>query len=75
VADSAAERNDLAELQGLRELQVLRRERKRLTVVSQIAEVSPLKAESRIDFLQKQISTLVEYLRSAGWEVTDEGDD
>lgn len=74
-ADSAEERNDLAELQALRELQVLRRERRRLTSVGQIAETSPLKIRDRIEYLQEQITTLVEYLRSAGWDVTDEGAD
>ncbi len=73
VATTAAERNDLTELNALRELQTVRRELHRLEVVAQLAEDQPeplrQTTTSQIDAAHDQIDHLQAYLRSAGWEV------
>jgi transcriptional regulator with XRE-family HTH domain len=72
-AGTAAERNDLAQLHALRELQTTRRELHRLEVVAGLSEDQPdvlqQATAAQIDAAHAQIDNLREYLRSAGWEV------
>ena len=67
-ADTAAERNDRAELRALRELSMLEREIHRQSVVTELTEDFP----DRIEGLRKQKRDLIGYLRSAGWSVDAE---
>jgi transcriptional regulator with XRE-family HTH domain len=68
-AETAAERSDRAELQAFRELQVHRRELRRLRIVAGLEEAHELGTQSRIEEITRQIDVNVAYLRSAGWEV------
>ena len=72
-AGTAAERNDLAQLHALRELQTSRRELYRLEVVAGLSEDQPevlrQATTARIDAARAQVQNLREYLLSAGWEV------
>jgi hypothetical protein len=71
-ADLAAERNDRAELQALRELATLHRELRRLTITSQVLEgVETAGTGARIADTKRQIANLIGYLRSAGWDVAN----
>lgn len=73
TATTADERNDLAELEALRELQTARRELRRLETVAGLSteEPEPLRRSttSQIDSTRERIDNLQAYLRSAGWEV------
>jgi transcriptional regulator with XRE-family HTH domain len=75
VAGTAAERNDRAELQALRELQSARRERRRLEVVIDLEgdegglNILRKDAQSKRDHLDSRIDTLRNFLTAAGWEV------
>lgn len=70
---TADERNDLAQLQALRELQTSRRELHRLEVVAQLSSDQPdilrQTTTDQIDATKARIENLREYLLSAGWEV------
>ena len=74
-ADTAAERNDLAELHALRELQTLRRELRRLRVATTVhEETSPDSqlvehSKERIGDVEERITTIESYLGSAGWDL------
>ncbi len=72
-ADTAAERNDLAELQALRELQVLHRELRRLSLIKDLADNELNGTDDRIEDTARQIEQLRTYLASAGWDL-DTGD-
>jgi hypothetical protein len=71
---SAAERNERAELQALRDLQVAQRELHRLETVDELEgpeRPAALRAtaEATITATTNRIRELRSYLRSAGWEV------
>jgi transcriptional regulator with XRE-family HTH domain len=70
---TADERNDLAQLTALRELQTARREIHRLETLAglTIDAPEPLRQSttSQIDATHERIDNLQTYLRSAGWEV------
>jgi len=72
-ATTADERNDLAELQALRELQTSRRELHRLEVLSKLTEGEPdilrQGTAAQIDAAHARIDNLRAYLLSAGWEI------
>ena len=72
-AGTADERNDLAQLNALRELQTTRRELHRLAAIAGLNEDQPdaiRQADAaRIDAARGQVENLREYLLSAGWEV------
>ena len=72
-AGTAAERNDLAQLNALRELQTTRRELHRREAVAGLSEDQPevlrQATTAQIDAAQAQIENLQTYLRSASWEV------
>ena len=69
-AGTAPERNDLAQLHALRELQTARRELHRLEVVAGLSEDQPdvirQGATAQIEAAHNQIENLQAYLRSAG---------
>lgn len=73
VAATADERNDLAELNALRELQEAVRELRRLETVSQLRaeEPEPLRqaTAAQIEAAQVRADGLRSYLQSAGWEI------
>lgn len=71
----AAERNDRAELQALREMEALRREQRRLRawiVVDGNADGSAPDVLDRISDISGQLRELSSYLRSAGWQIKGE---
>ncbi len=69
-ADTASERNDLAELQALRELRGLQRELRRLTLVASISESEQDAGQLRLQATRAQIQQLSIYLTNAGWELS-----
>jgi transcriptional regulator with XRE-family HTH domain len=73
TARTGSERDDLAQLNALRELQTTRRELDRLHVVAKLSEDLPealrqLDAD-QINATQTRINKLRHYLNSSGWEV------
>jgi transcriptional regulator with XRE-family HTH domain len=76
VGQTAAERNDQTELNALRELQTLQRERRRLDVVAQLEDETGVPRTSKqIDNVNDRIHELVTYLQSAGWDLQEEIED
>lgn len=73
TAATADERNALAELNTLRELQTAKRELHRLEVLAQLTGDEPDELRrmttDQIDAAQARIDSLTAYLRSAGWEI------
>lgn len=75
VAPTADERNDRAELQALREMQVLSREIARLSVVEELEKEAELpssiasRTTERMANARNEVAKLRAYLSSAGWEV------
>lgn len=74
TAATADERSDRAQLQALRELQILKRELRRTEVVSSIDERERPDAlrqdlNDQVDSLRRRIRGLEDFLASAGWEV------
>ncbi len=73
TAATADERNDLAELNALRDLQTTRRELHRLETIAQLSsdEPEPLRqaTAAQIDATRARVDSLVNYLHSAGWEI------
>jgi hypothetical protein len=66
-----AERSDLAELDAFRELQRLRRELQRETVIGVVDDAS--NPSVRRAYLESQTAELTEFLTKAGWLVDDSG--
>jgi transcriptional regulator with XRE-family HTH domain len=74
VASTATERNERAELQAFRDLQVAERELRRLQAADRLEgdeRPAPLRdaARAHLDATQQRISELQNYLSSAGWEL------
>ena len=68
-ADTAAERNDLSELQALRELRSLQRELRRMTIAASISDTKQEAGQLRLEATRSQIQQLSTYLANAGWEL------
>ncbi|MFS8083260.1 MAG: hypothetical protein ACMG51_07400 [Ginsengibacter sp.] len=73
IARTSAERDDLTQINALRELQTTRRELDRLHVVAKHSEDLPDRLRQldadQIDAAQTRINKLRDYLNSSGWEV------